>query len=173
MPADTTLNRNAGNTILVPNATNAGGRVGVGTAAPSAKLHVMGTFKVVDGSEGAGKVMTSDAVGAASWQAPGGPDFETIIAVAAGGSYSVPHGLGSRPGRVMAFYCRDAACAGTNISLDRNRFVPGGDHGAQIGFSGVNIFVRVGGSSVYLSPEWVDGGAPTAVAGFYRLLAWR
>src|SRR5262245_29666672 len=40
--ADTTLNRNAGNTILVP-ATNAGGKVGIGMT-PTYKLDVAGTI---------------------------------------------------------------------------------------------------------------------------------
>lgn len=40
-PADTTFNRNAGNTILVP-PTNAGGKVGIGTTTPAAKLDVVG-----------------------------------------------------------------------------------------------------------------------------------
>jgi hypothetical protein len=40
VPADTTLNRNAGNTLLVP-ATNAGGQVGIGMA-PASKLSVAG-----------------------------------------------------------------------------------------------------------------------------------
>ena len=44
-PADTTLARNAGNVILAP-ATNANGRVGIGTSAPQAKLDVGGTVKV-------------------------------------------------------------------------------------------------------------------------------
>lgn len=44
--------------------------VGIGTSSPSAKLDVVGTIKITDGSEGAGKVLTSDANGLASWQAP-------------------------------------------------------------------------------------------------------
>jgi hypothetical protein len=44
------------------------GNVGVGTAAPDAKLHVVGAVKIVDGTQGAGKVLTSDANGVASWQ---------------------------------------------------------------------------------------------------------
>ncbi|MFI5350612.1 MAG: hypothetical protein ACHQ2Z_13780 [Elusimicrobiota bacterium] len=45
VPADTTLNRNAGNAVLVP-ATNASGRVGIGTSAPAAKLDVSGTIRL-------------------------------------------------------------------------------------------------------------------------------
>ncbi len=52
-----------------------GGNVGIGTgiAAPTAKLHVNGTLKVVDGTQGVGKILTSDATGLASWQPPPPP----------------------------------------------------------------------------------------------------
>lgn len=42
--------------------------VGVGTAAPSAKLDIIGKIKISDGTEGIGKVLTSDEIGLASWQ---------------------------------------------------------------------------------------------------------
>lgn len=48
------------------------GNIGIGTNAPSAKLHLAGSFLLVDGSQGAGKVLTSDANGLASWQTPSG-----------------------------------------------------------------------------------------------------
>jgi hypothetical protein len=41
VPANTVLNRNAGNTILVPS-TNASGYVGIGTTSPASKLDVKG-----------------------------------------------------------------------------------------------------------------------------------
>lgn len=44
--------------------------VGIGTSTPSGKLHVNGTLKVTDGTQGAGKILTSDASGLASWQPP-------------------------------------------------------------------------------------------------------
>ncbi len=47
-------------------------RVGIGTAAPSTPLEVnsgsAGAIKVVDGTQGAGKVLTSDANGVGTWQ---------------------------------------------------------------------------------------------------------
>jgi hypothetical protein len=43
-------------------------RMGINTGAPTARLHVNGTFRLVDGTEGIGKVLTADANGTASWQ---------------------------------------------------------------------------------------------------------
>lgn len=45
-------------------------KVGIGTAAPDTSLHVAGSVKIVDGSEGLEKVLTSDANGLATWAAP-------------------------------------------------------------------------------------------------------
>ena len=46
------------------------GNVGIGTTTPGAKLEVNGPVKITDGTQGAGKVLTSDASGLASWQTP-------------------------------------------------------------------------------------------------------
>jgi hypothetical protein len=48
----------------------AGERVGIGTLTPSTKLDVVGQVKIKDGTQAAGKVLTSDASGVASWQTP-------------------------------------------------------------------------------------------------------
>jgi len=57
-----------------------GGNVGIGTTSPSEKLEVNGQVKITDGSEGAGKVLTSDGAGVASWQAPAGGDITAVTA---------------------------------------------------------------------------------------------
>ncbi len=59
------------------------GNIGIGTSAPGAKLEVAGQVKITGGTPGAGKVLTSDAAGLASWQAlvgglPGGASGQTL-----------------------------------------------------------------------------------------------
>lgn len=44
------------------------GRVGIGTNTPSASLEVNGNFKLTDGNQSAGRILTSDANGEGSWQ---------------------------------------------------------------------------------------------------------
>ena len=45
------------------------GNVGIGTNAPSTTLHVNGQIRITGGSPAAGRVLTSDATGLATWQA--------------------------------------------------------------------------------------------------------
>ena len=74
--------------VVIPN-----GNVGIGTSNPQAKLEVAGNVKIVDGTQGAGKVLTSDANGLASW------------AAAAGGGSS--HYIGESYGGGIVFYVYD------------------------------------------------------------------
>lgn len=47
--------------------------IGIGTVNPAANLDVVGNFKLTDGTQGAGKVLTSDANGLAKWLTPAVP----------------------------------------------------------------------------------------------------
>ena len=51
---------------------DASGNVGIGTTSPSTKLHLDGTFRLVDGNQSNGKVLTSDANGVATWETASG-----------------------------------------------------------------------------------------------------
>ena len=67
-----------------------GGNVGIGTANPQAKLDVAGKMRIVDGTEGVGKVLISDANGMASWGSAGvTPCFWSGVEFTAGASCEV------------------------------------------------------------------------------------
>ena len=44
--------------------------VGIGVPLPAAKLDIAGNIKIADGSQGSGKVLTSDGSGLANWTTP-------------------------------------------------------------------------------------------------------
>ncbi len=51
------------------------GNTGFGTSTPDTTMHILGKMKYEDGTQGAGKVLTSDANGLASWQASVGDNM--------------------------------------------------------------------------------------------------
>ncbi len=55
------------------------GNVGINERNPQARLHVNGNVRINDGTEGDGKVLTSDGSGNASWQNPGAGSLVQII----------------------------------------------------------------------------------------------
>lgn len=55
------------NAIVLGSSANNNNKVGIGTNTPDERLHIVGSIKIVDTTEGAGKVLTSDANGKATW----------------------------------------------------------------------------------------------------------
>ncbi|WP_415327153.1 beta strand repeat-containing protein [Chryseobacterium sp. MMS23-Vi53] len=68
------LDNRSGGSLFIGNDGNAqitvdkSGKIGIGTLSPTDKLHVAGSVKIADGTQGANKVLTSDASGKASWK---------------------------------------------------------------------------------------------------------
>lgn len=58
------------NSIILGSSSNNNNKIGIGTNKPEERLHVVGSVKIVDGNQGAGKVLASDASGKAIWQNP-------------------------------------------------------------------------------------------------------
>jgi hypothetical protein len=58
----------AQNNAIVLGSANA--KIGMGTSSPDEKLHVVGSVKIVDGTQANNYVLTSDANGKASWKNP-------------------------------------------------------------------------------------------------------
>jgi hypothetical protein len=57
------------------------GKIGMGTSFPSSLLHVNGSITITDGTEGSGKVLTSDATGKGVWQTPTSPSRVRSVVV--------------------------------------------------------------------------------------------
>ena len=109
------ITNQAGTSVFASFLSN--GNVGINTANPLAKLDVMGSFRLADGTQGLGKVLTSDANGFANWQIGGGGIPR--VRIRSGGCYYPPEDCwgerydvqnwysGPRP--VIAFVLRCAA----------------------------------------------------------------
>ena len=69
------------------------GNVGIGTINPTAKLEVAGSLKISNGTEGINKVLTSDAIGNATWTSIGSlagyKKCKQILATGAG-TFTIP-----------------------------------------------------------------------------------
>lgn len=90
--------------------TTSRGNVGIGTISPIAKLDIIGNIKITDGTEGTGKILTSDANGLGSWTANSSVFTQEFTSaefpIIAGSDISVVHGLGVTP-RLWTVYARN------------------------------------------------------------------
>lgn len=53
---------------VVLGSTNSNSKIGIGTSSPDERLHIVGSVKIVDGTQGNGNILRSDANGKASWE---------------------------------------------------------------------------------------------------------
>jgi hypothetical protein len=105
---------NSSDAVVIKSTT---GNVGIGTLAPSQKLEVVGTVKIVDGTQGASKILTSDAFGNASWQAP------------AGGGWATTGNSGTTPGTNFIGTTDNQDLAVRTNSIERMRLLSNGNFG--------------------------------------------
>jgi hypothetical protein len=144
-----------GNSVIYDDGTN----VGVGTASPGAKLEVAGQVKITGGTPGAGKVLTSDAAGLATWQVP-----------AAGGVTSVTASLplastgGLTP--VISLGTVGLANGGTNnTSYTASQFLWYDSVGGKLAASGYGYSTFAPASHVHAAGDVTSGVFATARLG--------
>ena len=132
-------------------AVDSAGKVGIGTAAPTSTFTVVGTFKLVDGTQGAGKVLTSDAAGLASWAtASGGGDVVLAATQTFSGVNTFTNGILLSSG----IWSAGGNQRGLNsVDLQTNRAAA-----AQVA-SGQNSFIGGGANNTASGPDAaVSGG---------------
>ena len=176
----------AGNTVSSVNFPN--GNVGIGTNAPTTKLHVAGSFRLVDGTQAAGRVLTSDANGVATWQAvaggglPAGGNTQTLRHDGANwvtNSTLTNNGTEISVGNDDRIYITKGEIKFTNNFVAHwsifNRDDAGGKF--QINNTGVNFATNTVGTNVFTITPANNVGIGTAdpttklhVAGSFRLV---
>lgn len=87
------------------------GNTGIGISTPQSTLHIDGGFRLENGSEAAGRLLTSDASGNATWTDPEGEPENIIVVDGSGnGDYSTITGalssVAPTPGNPVIIYIR-------------------------------------------------------------------
>jgi hypothetical protein len=146
----------------------ANGDVGIGTSAPSAKLEVNGTLKFpTAGTPAAGKVLTSDAMGNATWATPSNT---AVIA-----SYSINSDQNISPGNTVIFNQLLQNSSPTDISLNTSTGIFTFSPGTWLVTLNIGCINAVDSSTRWINIEPVNNssvasaGAGSSASGTYIL----
>jgi len=123
------------------------GNVGIGTTSPTARLEVNGQLKINGGAPGAGKVLTSDATGLASWQTPAADNDWTVFGNSMYSAVSGNVGIGTAnpvykldvDGNIRA----TGVIMGTVADADRVDGYDAGNSSGQVAVSNGNLCVNL------------------------------
>jgi hypothetical protein len=143
---------------------NENGNVGIGTIWPGAALEVNGQVKITGGTPGAGRVLTSDGVGLASWQPAGGTSLWTQS-----GNYIYPNAnanvqIDFNGAHTYGIYVNKTAPA----SLPANYFYDGGNNtgtGYSTNLTATLMAYRYWGSTYSAAIQGWDYGDYARTAG--------
>ena len=138
------------------------GNVGIGTSPPAAKLDVVGSVKITDGTQGVGKVLTSDAAGNASWQSAsvaGGGAFSNMQVYNTAGTFTFTAPAGVT--KIMV-ECWGAGGGGAGTNSGNSGGGGGGGYGKQIltvvPGNNYSVIVGAGGSGGAAGVTGGNGG---------------
>ena len=126
------------------------GKVGIGTVLPTEKLDIIGKIKITDGTQGVGKVLTSDANGLATWTNINQSQWATSGSNISYTTGNVGIGTTSIPSQTKLIVKE----SGSSSTSWRGRIVAGGDNVAFVAGEYQNK-VLIGGHNAALN-QWAD-----------------
>ena len=138
--------------------------VGIGTNTPAAKLDILGNIKITDGTQVAGRVLTTDANGLASWQSAGCFQNMVIFNTPGTPTWAVPAGVTKVFVEVWS-----GGGKGSFANLSPPQIVGGGGGSGAYG----HVFIDVsGGGSISMSVgNSGSSGSPGYSALYYSTYA--
>jgi hypothetical protein len=146
------------------------GNVGIGTTGftPSTKLHIVsstagGGFRLVDGTQGANKVLQSDANGNASW-ATNVAITPAVIGVRGSGSANI--GENAYTGAYITLPNGKWSVSVSMLALTTNS----GDYWLRSGFSASSTSIVLGADGVTGGPTLISGLVHGGSAGYLQML---
>lgn len=98
----------------------ANGNVGIGVAAPTAKLDIQGSIKIANGSQGANKVLVSDANGLATWQTISSSSIAAPLSFSVANSSPTFSATNTGNGRAGYFSINNASNSASALYVESN-----------------------------------------------------
>jgi hypothetical protein len=147
------------------------GNVGINTGAPTVLLDVEGgttspAFKLVDGTQGAGKLLVSDASGNATWQPASAAAGTTVSNTAGTNTISTTvNGVTGTPVTVPNIYTADGTLTANRTVTMGNDNITFASGFGNFYFSPVNGINAGGGGNVAMGDNVTASGGTSAVFG--------
>ncbi|MER0440136.1 hypothetical protein [Emticicia sp. W12TSBA100-4] len=98
----------------------ANGNVGIGVAAPTAKLDIQGSIKIANGSQGANKILVSDANGLATWQTISSSSIAAPLSFSVANSSPTFSATNTGNGRAGYFSINNASNSASALYVESN-----------------------------------------------------
>lgn len=152
-----TLRYNGTNWVASDIIYNTGVNVGIGTTTPGTKLDVNGQIKIQGGTPAIGKLLTSDAIGLATWQDPSNHNHEGLYS-------AVDHThnyAGSASSGGAASSVANSLSQGTGIAT----FSYNGSNAQTVGLANTSVTAGSYGSATEVATFTVDGQGRLTAAG--------
>jgi len=132
------------------------GAVGIGTATPGALLEVAGQVKITGGTPGAGKVLTSDAAGLATWTTPAAGGITSLNGLSGTTqAFAIPGTAGTAP---------NWSSAGTDHTINIPMAATAGVTAGLISKTDYDAFNSKLGTTLTSGNIWVGNGSNAATS---------
>lgn len=119
------------------------GNVGIGTTTPTAKLDILGSVKIANGSQGANKVLVSDVNGLATWQTISSSSITAPLSFSVANSSPIFSATNTGNGRAGYFSINNPSSSANALYIESN----------SIGYGALNVRSTGGRAVVIDAPN--------------------